>query len=347
MHNYLEVPATEYIKEDITEYMKKEEIATPKEAVIRLLELLPSAYAEELSGSIAVKAWAALQMLNQSSLAYHKSVELGEFIYDTKMFKLQLDCNLHMLHYLSSCELEPVLPLGLKSCRKMFYGRVLPENFTLGDNFDTSHIEDMSSMFDSCELPKGFTLGDKFDTSSVTDMDRMFSFAELPSDFTLGDKFDTSNVTVMTDMFEGCVLPEGFTLGDKFDTSNVTDMQGMFYKCVVPEGFTLGDKFNTSKVSNMCTMFRQSVLPKGFTLGKEFDTSNVTSMTCMFFRCTLPEGFTLGDHFVVSGCARGMLDTFTTCILGGEVLEGDSEEILQRLGGILLKPNGLEEWLNA
>ncbi len=347
MHNYWEVPATEYIKEDITEYMKKEGIATPKEAVIKLLELLPSAYAEELSGSIAVKAWTVLQMLNQSSLAYHKSKELGEIIYDTKIFKLQLDCNLNMLRYLSGCELEPVLPFGLKSCHKMFYGRFLSENFTLGDNFDTSHIEDMSSMFSSCELPKGFTLGDKFDTSSVTDMDSMFRDCSFPAGFTLGDKFDTSSVTDMTDMFYGCVLPEGFALGDKFDTRNVTSMQGMFYKCVVPEGFTLGDKFNTSKVSNMCIMFRQSVLPKGFTLGKGFDTSNVTNMTCMFFRCTLPEGFTLGDHFVVTGSARDMLDTFTACVLGDEVLEGGSEEILQRLGGILPKPNGLEEWLNS
>ncbi len=174
MHKYWEVPAVEYIKEDITKYMKEEKLTTPKEAVAKLLELLPSAYEKEVDGySPAVKAWLALQMLNRSSLAYHKSIELGEFIYDTKMFRAEFNCNRYVLHYLPNCKLEPVLPYGLKSC---------------------CDIEDMSNMFNNCKLPEGFTLGDKFDTSNVTDMSNMFNDCKLPEGFTLGDEFDTSKV---------------------------------------------------------------------------------------------------------------------------------------------------------
>ena len=171
----------------------------------------------------------------------------------------------------------------------------------LGNNFDTSQVTNMNSMFNSTGSYNNtiFTLdlGDKFDTSNVTDMASMFSSTGFNSTvFTLdlGDKFDTSNVTNMAGMFMYCGHKNTtFTLdlGDKFDTSKVTNMSYMFYNVSFSSRvFTLnlGDKFDTSNVTNMSNMFAYTGYGNSsFTLdlGELFDTSKVTNMTSMF-ECT-------------------------------------------------------------
>lgn len=229
MHSYWEVPAQEYIKEELTIYMEENKLSSPQEAVDRLLELMPPVYEEEWwNYSSVAKAWIVLQISKHSHLTYHKSEELGEFIYDVNTYAVRSVSEHLVLQYIGDSGLEPILPCGLKSCREMFY---------------------------DCKLPKGFTLGDKFDTSKIENMSSMFYFCIFPEGFTLGDKFDTSNVTDMSFMFYECILPEGFTLGDKFDTRNVAEMDSMFYLCSLPKGFNLGNKFNISKTTSMSSMF--------------------------------------------------------------------------------------------
>lgn len=177
--------------------------------------------------------------------------------YKASMFKVQKGD----LRFKGGSSVE--LPLNCSSCYSMFYECELPEGFTLGDNFDTSRVVDMSIMFYSCKMPKGFTLGDKFDTSKVEDMSSMFAKCCMPKGFTLGDKFDTSNVKHMYNMFSDCILPEGFTLGDKFDTSNVWYVYHMFSNCKMPDDFTLGDLFSISNAKNTDNMFFASTLPEG------------------------------------------------------------------------------------
>ena len=192
------------------------------------------------------------------------------------------------------------LPDGCVNTNRMFYGCQLPKDFSLGEKFDTSKVENMKSMFMECMIPEGFTLGDKFDTSNVECMSEMFCDYKLPEGFTLGEKFNTGCVTDMSSLFFNCEIPEGFTLGDKFDTSKVKNMRNMFFKCKMPEGFTLGDKFDTSNVECMLNMFCGCRMLEGFTLGDKFDTSKVKNMRNMFFKCRMPEGFTLGDKFDTS-----------------------------------------------
>lgn len=207
MSNYWEVSAQEYIREELTEYAKEKNLSSPQEVVDKLLPLLPKAYTGEVKGySTAAKAWMALQMSKGSSLTYHKSADLGEIIYDTKMYALKSGTARLHLCYKQYSELDPVLPYGIRSCEDMFY---------------------------YCKLPEGCTLRDKFITINVVNMDGMFAHCILPEGFTLGGSFDTSNVTNMQYMFSECKFPEGFTLGNRFDTRHVTDTRLMFTKCTL------------------------------------------------------------------------------------------------------------------
>lgn len=246
--------------------MKENSIDQPQKAIDKLASFLPDATKEKELKDYppVIHAWTALQFMNQSPLRYHKSEDLGEFIYNADMYTIKVDTDkISYLNYNTSFTGEIELPEGCVSTNRMFYKCDIPEGITLGDKFDTSNVTDMSYMFLSCKLPKGFTLGDKFDTSNVTNMNSMFSHCKLPEGFTLGDKFDTSNVTDMTGMLCSCKFPEGFTLGDKFNTSKVTRMVSMFSKCKFSEGFTLGDKFDISNVECMLSMFYRTKLPDG------------------------------------------------------------------------------------
>lgn len=242
----------------------------------------------------------------------HYEGTLGVFDYDDEMFRLLEDDCGHYLCYNYSKDIS--LPNGILSTRKMFYNCKLPKGFTLGSEFDTSKVTDMSSMFEECKMSEGFSLGDKFITSNVENMKGMFEGCTMPKNFSLGDSFDTSNVQSMWHMFCSCSMSEDFSLGVKFDTSNVKDTRGMFSGCELPKDFSLGDKFDTSNVENMDSMFWVCSMQKGFSLGDKFNTSKVKNMSWMFYNCTLPEGFTLGDKFDTTN-VKDMRSMFEDCEL--------------------------------
>ena len=72
------------------------------------------------------------------------------------------------------------------------------------ENLDTSHVVDMSHMFEySQDLREQLNLGDSFDTSSVKDISHMFSwfgYARL-RELNLGDKFTVSSIENMKSAF--------------------------------------------------------------------------------------------------------------------------------------------------
>ena len=72
------------------------------------------------------------------------------------------------------------------------------------ENLDTSHVVDMSHMFEySKDLREQINLGDSFDTSSVKDISYMFSgfgYASL-RELNLGDKFTVSSIENMKSAF--------------------------------------------------------------------------------------------------------------------------------------------------
>lgn len=152
------------------------------------------------------------------------------------------------------------------------------------DGFDTSDVEDMSSMFEYyCPNVDVSTLNfdvnvSNFNTSKVTNMKSMFSGSPFKNlDLS---KWDTRNVIDMSYMFVGMVGLSSLDLSH-FDTSHVTDMSYMF----------AGDKslpsldvtsFNASNVTNMSNMFAGMEKLSSLDLS-HFNTSNVTNMSGMFY----------------------------------------------------------------
>ena len=217
----------------------------------------------------------------------HYEGTLGIFDYNDEEFEVLYNFyNRECLKYIGEGK-SVDLPKGCIDTSYMFCYSRLPEGFTLGHNFDTSNVKNMSWMFANCDLPEGFSLGDKFDTSNVENMNGMFFACNLSEDFSLGNKFDTSNVKNMSCIFKSCLLPKGFSLGDKFDTSNVEDMGKMFSECKFPEGFTLGDHFDTSNVKNMDYIFYECKFPEGFALGDKFIIPKNIENNKMFYNASL------------------------------------------------------------
>ena len=71
------------------------------------------------------------------SLTYYKG-EIGEFDYDPNIWEIRNDGRDYL--YFKNVYVEDLeLPKGLNSCHRMFSACKLPENFTLGNNFNTSN----------------------------------------------------------------------------------------------------------------------------------------------------------------------------------------------------------------
>ena len=148
------------------------------------------------------------------------------------------------------------------------------------ENFDTSQVTDMSSMFVYCRSLISLDVS-KFDTSQVTNMSSMFFGCSSLISLDVS-KFDTSQVTNMGWMFFEC---SGLTSLDvsKFDTSQVTDMKYMFYKCSSLTSLDVS-KFDTSQVTDMSAMFLECSGLTSLDVSK-FNTSKVINMSIMFYTC--------------------------------------------------------------
>ena len=131
------------------------------------------------------------------------------------------------------------------------------------ENFDTSQVTDMSSMFVYCKSLISLDVS-KFDTSQVTDMKHMFNKCSSLTSLDVSN-FDTSQVTDMSAMFLEC---SGLTSLDvsKFDTSKVINMSIMFYTC--------------NSLSKIYVSEYNETTDKGWT------TKNVTDSRDMFYAAT-------------------------------------------------------------
>jgi len=171
---------------------------------------------------------------------------------------------------------------------------VIAEKYGPIAGWDTSRVEDMSSLF------MGWTEFNadisSWDTSGVTDMSRMFKGATA---FNQPLNWVTSSVTTMSSMFMGTAA---FSQDLNWDTSEVTDMSRMFKDATafnqqlsfsdtskvttMQSVFYGATAFNqplnwvTSSVTTMEYMFYEA---KAFNQPLDFDTSSVTTMKYMFF----------------------------------------------------------------
>ena len=164
----------------------------------------------------------------------------------------------------------------------LFYEFSNVVSIDFGDNFDTSNVIIMNSMFYSCEKVVKLDLS-CFDTSNVTDMSNLFKWCYDLSDLNISS-FNTKNVTTMSLMFYYCQSLTQIDLNN-FDTINVTNMSYMFEGCSGLIDLNISS-FNTSKVTDMSYMFKICSSLTSLDVSN-FDTSNVTNMQDMFHGLTI------------------------------------------------------------
>ena len=145
------------------------------------------------------------------------------------------------------------------------------------NNFDTSNVIDMGSMFDQANSLASVDLT-VFNTSNVTNMAAMFSSAYSLVNLDLSS-FNTSKVTNMTWMFANTYSLTSLDVSS-FDTSNVVNMSRMFYTADALISLDLSN-FNTPNVIDMSSMFDSTTSLVSLNVSS-FNTSNVTNMSAMF-----------------------------------------------------------------
>ncbi|MBQ6395166.1 MAG: BspA family leucine-rich repeat surface protein [Atopobiaceae bacterium] len=146
---------------------------------------------------------------------------------------------------------------------------------------DTSHVTDMSGMFEGCSSLSSLDIS-TLDTSSVTDMGWMFSKCRNLSSLDLSS-IDTSSVMGMEGMFWSCSSLSSIDLSS-FDTSSVTDIGWIFNGCSSLTTLDLSS-LDTSNVTSMWCMFYGCSGLSSLDLSS-FDTSSVTDMGSMFGGCS-------------------------------------------------------------
>lgn len=172
--------------------------------------------------------------------------------------------------------------------------------------FDTSDVKNMSSMFQDCAVLNSITLGSDFTTDKVTDMSNMFNGAgNAVVDWS---KFDVSKVTDMSSMFANSAFTElDLSSFETIDSApeGVTEfevkMASMFSSAADLESITFGEKFNTSLVKDMSSMFADCASLVSLDLTKAtFNTGSAVNMSGMFKGCESLENLKLGTSFTTA-----------------------------------------------
>ena len=125
-----------------------------------------------------------------------------------------------------------VLPDGIAFGSSLF--SELPEWI---ENADTSELTSMCCMFYWCNMLQTINLNN-WDTSNVEDMSSMFEYCGV-NELDLSN-FDVSNVTDMTAMFGHCSSLQTINFNN-WNPSSVEDMWGMFENCSSLSNETLND----------------------------------------------------------------------------------------------------------
>ena len=154
---------------------------------------------------------------------------------------------------LADLDLQGFNTESVEDMSEMFTGTAIAELDL--SNFKTSALKNMKNMFADCPELFSVNFGADFDTSHVTDMSGLFQNVWYITELDLS-KFDTSSVTSMASMFEGMESLELLDLSS-FKTSSVTNMASMFNSCLKLTKIYVGQGWKTSAVTDSgADMFR-------------------------------------------------------------------------------------------
>lgn len=209
----------------------------------------------------------------------------------------QVENMAHMFHNCAALRNLNVSHFTTSSVTDMSYMFSMCSGLTSLDvsRFTTSSVKDMQHMFSVCTELKDLKLSDNFNTSNVTNMDSMFyndqGFQNIDN---ILSYFDTSNVENMAHMFQSCTSLDTLNFGDNFNTSKVTNMEAMFFNDINLKEIKLS-YFNTSKVENMESMFFGCKELKELNL-KNFEMTSTTKSSNMLMNLDALTVLVLGEN---------------------------------------------------
>lgn len=237
------------------------------------------------------------------------------------------------LHHYREMNLLDLTGINMSKVKRMSYFFTANKiNHFLTDNFDTSNVEDMSSMLYNTATNNGdyseILNAPGFSTKNVKNMSNMFRGTQATSINLSG--LDFSNVEDMSHMLEGSNLTSlnltglhipkvkdmsYFVAGTKLsdysvlaalDTSNVENMSGMF-SAIRNVSHFIFPNINMSSVNNMSEMFAMSKF--GSMDLTAINTSNVVYMSRVF--ACMPELTSLNLSTFRTQNVRNMSEMFS------------------------------------
>ena len=180
-----------------------------------------------------------------------------------------------------------------------------------GNNWNTSNITEMSSMFENCCSIKDLSDINKWNTNKVERIENMFKNCSMLGNLDLSN-WNTENLKNMKGLFYGCITINQIKGLEKWNVKNVWDISELFKECSslsyldnISEWKTLNiknmaevfskctsletlpdiSKWNTSQVVNMYGLFNECKVLKALPDIYKWDTSNVTNMSFLFNEC--------------------------------------------------------------
>ena len=133
--------------------------------------------------------------------------------------KVETMQNMFQSTHIKMLDLSKLSTISVKNMKDMFANAHIQEMSLI---MDTSNVETMTGMFDSCQTNKIDLFA--FDTRKVTKMDRMFAHCNA-KEIKL-NSFDTSNVTTMESMFISCLVSK--LEMKNFSLKSCKNINGMF-----------------------------------------------------------------------------------------------------------------------
>ena len=175
---------------------------------------------------------------------------------------------------------EDKMPTLNEVCEFMFYALEALTEIENFENFNSSNVIDMDSMFAHDKKLVTINLSN-FDTSSAQTFRWLFNNDSSLTSLDVS-KFDTSNVINMDSMFRWCSKLTTLDVSN-FDTSKVETMEGMFSNCQRLTSIDISH-FNTSSLIDMSSMFSNCKALVSADLSG-LDLSSVEYIYCLFYWC--------------------------------------------------------------